>query len=142
MKLSSDLLSILSPIEKINFWRFRSNILIPISEQKIENSSLISANLRLTCIRQTKIDTWKRQHEVCALPATIQGKKMFMTPNQNRVRIAVDRLGGPTKASNQMGVSNNTISTWIKKQRVGNIDFARKLAELSKMTVQDLRETE
>ena len=67
---------------------------------------------------------------------------MFMTQNQNRVRIAVDRLGGPTKASNLMSVSNNTINTWIKKQRVGNIDFARKLADLSGMTVQDLRETE
>ena len=67
---------------------------------------------------------------------------MFMTLNKNRVRIAVDRLGGPTKASNLMGVSNNTINTWIKKQRVGNIDYAEKLADLSKMTVQDLRETE
>ena len=66
---------------------------------------------------------------------------MIMNLNKNRVRIAVDRLGGPTKASNLMGVSNNTINTWIRKQRVGNIDFARKLADLSKMTVQDLRET-
>ena len=67
---------------------------------------------------------------------------MIMNLNKNRVRIAVDRLGGPTKASNLMGVSNNTINTWIRKQRVGNIDFAKKLADLSEMAVQDLRETE
>ena len=67
---------------------------------------------------------------------------MIMNLNKNRVRIAVDRLGGPTKASNLMGVSNNTINTWIRKQRVGNIDFAKKLADLSEMAVQDLWETE
>lgn len=60
---------------------------------------------------------------------------------QNNVRTAVDRIGGPTKTSNILGVANGTVHAWIKAHRVANIDFARKLAELSGMPVDELRPT-
>ena len=61
--------------------------------------------------------------------------------NENHVRTAVDRVGGPTKASNLLGVSNNTINSWINNRYIPNIDYARRLADLSEMKVQELRET-
>ena len=61
--------------------------------------------------------------------------------SDNYVRIAVDRLGGTTKVSNLLGVANNTVNTWINKRRVSNIDHARRLAELAKLDVQQLRST-
>ena len=60
---------------------------------------------------------------------------------ENHVRTAVDRVGGPTKASNLLGVSNNTINSWINNRYIPNIDYARRLADLSEMKVQELRET-
>jgi hypothetical protein len=61
--------------------------------------------------------------------------------SQNHVRTAVDRLGGATKASNAMGVSNTAIHTWIRNQRVNNIDKARRMAELAGLELQQLRST-
>ena len=60
---------------------------------------------------------------------------------ENYVKIAVDRAGGVTKASNTLGVANQTISTWIKKRRISNIVYASKLAELSGLEIQQLRST-
>lgn len=65
---------------------------------------------------------------------------MFHIP-QNYVRIAVSRVGGATKASNLLGVANNTVNTWIKKWRISNIDHATKLAKASGLEVQQLRST-
>ncbi|AJW45545.1 hypothetical protein TK49_13055 [Ralstonia mannitolilytica] len=59
----------------------------------------------------------------------------------NHVRVAVDRVGGVTKASNLIGIANNTIHTWIKNRRIPNIDHATKLAKLSGIDVQQLRGT-
>lgn len=59
----------------------------------------------------------------------------------NNVKIAVDRLGGPTKAANAVGVSNATIHNWIKRARIENIDKARTVAKLCGMEPQDLRPT-
>lgn len=67
---------------------------------------------------------------------------MFYQDFQNHVKIAVARVGGVTKASNLIGVANNTVSTWVKKRRVTNIDYATKLAKLSGMDVQQLRGTQ
>lgn len=58
---------------------------------------------------------------------------------RNPVRDAVERVGGPTKASNLLSVSNGTVYAWIKARRVANIDLARKLAQFAKMDVQELR---
>lgn len=57
----------------------------------------------------------------------------------NYVRIAVDRLGGPTKAAHQMGVSNATIHNWINKQAISDIDKARRLGDLVDLTAEQLR---
>jgi DNA-binding transcriptional regulator YdaS (Cro superfamily) len=59
----------------------------------------------------------------------------------NNVKIAVERLGGPTKAANAVGVSNATIHNWIKRARIENIDKARTVAKLCSMELQDLRPT-
>jgi len=65
---------------------------------------------------------------------------MFYVP-QNSVKIAIDRAGGATKVSNCLGVANGTVHTWIRAGRISNIQHAAKLAELAKMTVQQLRPT-
>ncbi|GCB02630.1 CI repressor [Ralstonia sp. SET104] len=60
---------------------------------------------------------------------------------QNYVKIAVERLGGPTKAAHAAGVSNASIHNWIKRRRIQNIDKANLVAKLAKLDVQDLRST-
>lgn len=60
---------------------------------------------------------------------------------ENKVRIAVERLGGPTRTSNLMGVSNAAVHGWIRARRISNIDFAKKLAELAGLQLQDVRAT-
>ena len=57
----------------------------------------------------------------------------------NTIKAAIDRIGGPTKAANTLGVSGSTVHTWIKAERVPNIDTARKLATLSGLPLQELR---
>jgi hypothetical protein len=64
---------------------------------------------------------------------------LFLPPNF--VRIAVDRLGGPTKAAHAAAVSNATIHSWIQKQTIHNIDKARLIAELAGVEVMQLRRT-
>lgn len=65
---------------------------------------------------------------------------MYFIP-QNHVKIAIARAGGPTRISNLLGIANGTVHSWIRAQRISNIQHASKLAELSKMTVQQLRPT-
>ncbi len=62
---------------------------------------------------------------------------MFMY--QNQVKAAVRKIGGPTKTSNLLGVSNGAIHAWIKARRIPNVDYARKVAELAGMRVEDVR---
>ena len=57
----------------------------------------------------------------------------------NAVTQAIHAIGGPTKASNALGVSNTSIHSWINNGTVPNIDLAKKLATLSGMKVEDLR---
>ena len=57
----------------------------------------------------------------------------------NQVRNAVDNIGGATVTSNLLGVSNGCIYSWIKQNRVTNIFYARKLADLAKIPVEVLR---
>lgn len=59
--------------------------------------------------------------------------------SENSVRIAVSRIGGVTKASNLLGVSNGAVHKWLKAERVPNIDKAKQIAELSKVAVEKLR---
>lgn len=60
---------------------------------------------------------------------------------QNTVRLAVDRLGGPTKAAHACNVSNATVHNWLNSQHVPNIDKAKLLAQLASVDVNDLRGT-
>lgn len=57
----------------------------------------------------------------------------------NAVKQAIHNIGGPTKASNALGVSNASIHSWINNGTVPNIDLAKKLATLSGVKVEDLR---
>ena len=34
------------------------------------------------------------------------------------IKTAIDRLGGPTKVSNLLGVSNGTVHAWIKTGKI------------------------
>ena len=61
-----------------------------------------------------------------------------MFKQQNQVRIAVNRIGGPTKTSNLVGVSNGAVHAWIKAKRIANIDYARKVAEFAGMDVREV----
>lgn len=61
--------------------------------------------------------------------------------HQNHVKIAVSRLGGPTKAAHALAVSNTTIHDWIKRQKIVNIDKAKLMAKLSGLELQQLRST-
>ena len=61
--------------------------------------------------------------------------------NENYVRTAVERVGGITRTSNQLGVANQTVSIWVKNMRVPNIDLARRLSELSGGDLPRLRPT-
>jgi transcriptional regulator with XRE-family HTH domain len=61
--------------------------------------------------------------------------------NDNEVKIAVDRLGGPTKAANKMNVSSTAVHNWMNNDRVPNIDKAMKLADLAGIPYSHLRRT-
>ena len=59
----------------------------------------------------------------------------------NQVQVAIDRVGGPTKAAHELQVSNTTIHAWIREKRVPDIDQAKKLEELSGISHNLLRRT-
>lgn len=56
------------------------------------------------------------------------------------IKSAIDLLGGPTKASNTLGVSNGTVHAWIKAGRISDIDKARMVADALDINVALLRE--
>ena len=62
-----------------------------------------------------------------------------MNSTENFIRKAVDTIGGVTVTSNQLGVSNNCIYGWITRNRVPNIFYARKIAELACMPIEFIR---
>jgi hypothetical protein len=59
--------------------------------------------------------------------------------NENHVRTAINKIGGPTKTSNLLNISNGAVHAWIRAGRISNIDYARKVAELSGMPVEKVR---
>lgn len=58
---------------------------------------------------------------------------------ENFVRAAVEKAGGATYTSNQLNVSNGCVYKWIKAGRISKINQARKLSELSGISVEKLR---
>ncbi|MDO9485023.1 MAG: hypothetical protein Q7K25_03070 [Actinomycetota bacterium] len=58
---------------------------------------------------------------------------------ENYVRAAVMKVGGPTETSNQLNVSNGCVHKWVKAGRISKINQARKLADLSGISVEKLR---
>jgi hypothetical protein len=64
---------------------------------------------------------------------------MYIT--SNHIKIAVDRIGGLTKAAHACSVSNATVHNWLSSGRIPNIDKARIVAAESKIDVQLLRGT-
>ncbi|MBW8067915.1 MAG: hypothetical protein GJU73_10810 [Ferrovum sp.] len=64
---------------------------------------------------------------------------MTIHTNTNAVRAAVHRVGGATRASNMLGVSNASIYNWIKMGRIPNFELAQILANATRMSVESLR---
>ncbi len=63
---------------------------------------------------------------------------IFFSP-ENYVRRAVAIGGGPTRVSNLLSISNATVHSWAKNGRVPNLDYAKKLSDLSGIKVSLLR---
>lgn len=64
---------------------------------------------------------------------------MYIT--SNHIKIAVDRIGGPTKVAHTCSVSNATVHNWISSGRIPNIDKANIVAKETGIDVQLLRGT-
>lgn len=64
---------------------------------------------------------------------------MIESQRKEPVKMAVEMLGGPTKASNVLGVSNGTVQLWVKLGRISDIDKARQVAELTGIELSRLR---
>lgn len=65
--------------------------------------------------------------------------KVFFMIFTNKVREAVDKAGGPTYVAVQFKCSGTAVHAWIRNGRVGNIEKARLLSELSGIDVLELR---
>lgn len=58
---------------------------------------------------------------------------------ENYVKTAVAKIGGPTKTSNLLGLSNGAVHAWIRKGRIADIDIAKRVCELSGMKLEQVR---
>lgn len=58
---------------------------------------------------------------------------------QNKVKISVQRAGGPTQVALRFGCSGSAVHSWCRKQKIPDINIATKLAEMTGMQVRDLR---
>lgn len=61
--------------------------------------------------------------------------------NQNYVKIAVERAGGPTKVALLIGCSGAAVHLWIRQQKISDINKARILADIAGMDITELRPT-
>lgn len=68
-----------------------------------------------------------------------EDKEVVMWMSRNKVRQAVSKIGGVTRVSNLLGVSNGAVHAWIKQERVPNIELAQRLAKLAGMNVEEVR---
>lgn len=58
---------------------------------------------------------------------------------ENFVIDAVKRIGGVTFTSNVLGVSNGAVHSWIKRGKVVNITYAKRMSELSGIPLEKIR---
>jgi len=58
---------------------------------------------------------------------------------ENHVKTAVAKIGGPTKTSNLLGLSNGAVHAWIRKGRIADIDIAKRVCQLSGMKLEQVR---
>lgn len=65
---------------------------------------------------------------------------LFFSP-ENYVRKAIAKAGGPTFVSNQLSLSNGAVHAWCKKGRIPDINYARRVAEMSGIKIDLLRQT-
>lgn len=61
--------------------------------------------------------------------------------NENKVKTAVDRAGGPTKTALLIGCSGAAVHLWIRQRKISDINKARILADIAGMDVTALRPT-
>lgn len=59
--------------------------------------------------------------------------------SENAVKKACERIGGVTRTSNLLGVSNGAVHSWCRRRRVPNIIYATRLAEMANMKVEEIR---
>jgi len=64
---------------------------------------------------------------------------MMQLDFSNKVKKAVNRAGGATKVALALGCSGSAVFAWIRKEKISDIDKAKKLAEMTGMDVRDLR---
>lgn len=64
---------------------------------------------------------------------------MFTLSLENKVSRAIQIVGGPTKAACLLNVSGSCIHRWIANDYIPNIDYARKLADVSGVPADQLR---
>ncbi|MGF6635085.1 DNA-binding phage protein [Paraburkholderia sp. MM6662-R1] len=64
---------------------------------------------------------------------------MYIT--SNHIKIAVDRIGGPTKVAHACSVSNATVHNWLSSGHIPNIDKAKIVAKESGIDLRLLRGT-
>lgn|GEM_PF-2832989 len=97
-------------------------------------------------LTSTKINIGKKLIRVCLGSSAYLLKENIMLginvdDFRNHIIIAVERLGGPTKAAHATGVSNATIHNWMNRRFIANIDKAKLMASLTGFDVQQLRAT-
>lgn len=62
-----------------------------------------------------------------------------MLIQENYVKKAVNKAGGPTIVSNLLSISNGAVHKWINARRVPNLDKAKQLAQLSGIKLEKVR---
>lgn len=57
----------------------------------------------------------------------------------NPIKYAVAKIGGPTKTALALGVAGATVHLWIRNNKISDIDKAKKVSILSGVSVDLLR---
>lgn len=57
----------------------------------------------------------------------------------NKVKLAVEKAGGPTYVAIQLKCSGTAVQAWVRNGRVSNIEKAKLLSELSGVSVLEIR---